>query len=54
MAKVTLYTRPVDNDAWEWARQKAEQDRLSLSRIVADALRAYRAATHNPRGASNA
>lgn len=42
MPRVTIYTRPVDDDVWAWARIKAEQDRVSVARIVADALRAYR------------
>lgn len=44
MPKVTIYTRPVDDEVWAWARGKSAQDRDSLARIVADALRAYRTA----------
>lgn len=42
MEKVTIYTRPIDHETWEWARSKAADDRVSLARIVVDALRAYR------------
>lgn len=42
MPKVTIYARPVDGEVWEWARLHADEDRVSLARVVADALRAYR------------
>lgn len=42
MEKVTIYARPIDHETWEWARGKAMDDRLSLSRVVVDALRLYR------------
>jgi hypothetical protein len=41
--KITLYGRDVDGDVWQWARERAERDRVSLSRVVVDALRALRA-----------
>jgi hypothetical protein len=40
--KITLYGRDVDGDVWQWARERAERDRVSLSRVVVDALRAIR------------
>lgn len=43
MSKRTLYTRPVDEEDWAWAQAVAEENRTSLSRIVIDAIRAYRA-----------
>jgi hypothetical protein len=42
MPKVTVYTRDIDADIWEWARTKAERDRTSLARVIADALYALR------------
>lgn len=43
MPKRTLYARPVDEEDWAWAQAVAEENRTSLSRIVIDAIRAYRA-----------
>jgi hypothetical protein len=43
--KRTVYARPVDEEDWAWAETQADHDRTSVSRIVIDAIRAYRA-TH--------
>lgn len=43
MSRVTIYTRDADDEEWAWARWLAKQERHSLARVVADALRAYRA-----------
>lgn len=39
---VTLYTRPRDEEHWEWARAHADDVGRSLSAIVSEALRDYR------------
>jgi hypothetical protein len=40
--KITLYERPIDGGVWKWAKDRAKRDRVSLSRVVVDALRLMR------------
>lgn len=54
MARVNIYTREADDEVWEWARWQAGEDRHSLARIVADALRAYRAEREKTTAAAEA
>lgn len=44
--KVTLYKRDVDKDVWEWADQRADEKRISLSRLIVDTLRDLRDHDH--------
>lgn len=42
MPKVTLYSKPRDEETWEWAREHAGHTSVSLSHLVWKALTEYR------------
>jgi len=50
--KITLYERGVDGGVWEWARERAKRDRVSLSRVVVDALRLMKHRDQHQNGGS--
>jgi len=42
MAQRTVYVRPEDEQAWEWLATIAQKDGVSLSALLARAIRRYK------------